>query len=104
MWMFKDIDMHKGQTSQSFQSDPNMKTYDEYGMYPAQNRSDRDGDLHGDLRVTLMALRLAGVISNDIYHHNVSEDIKWIGGQTYMSFNWVIKLIDVDQVIGSKIA
>ena len=73
----------QSQASQSFQSDPNMKTYDEYGMYPAQKRVVAIGDLHGDLRVTLMALRLAGVISNDIYPHNVS-DIKWIGGQTYV--------------------
>ena len=73
----------QGQASQSFQSDPNMKTYDEYGMYPAQKRVIAIGDLHGDLRVTLMALRLAGVISNDIYPHNVS-DIQWTGGQTYV--------------------
>jgi hypothetical protein len=71
------------QAQQQFQSDPNMKTYDEYGMYPVQNRVVAIGDLHGDLRVTLMALRLAGVIGSDIYPHNVS-DIQWIGGQTYV--------------------
>ena len=52
-------------------------------MYPIQNRVVAIGDLHGDLRVTLMALRLAGAIGSDIYPHNVS-DIQWLGGQTYV--------------------
>lgn len=66
-----------------FKSDPNMKTYDQYGMYPSQNRVIAIGDLHGDLRITLMALRLAKVIPDDIYPHNAS-DVRWIGGQTYV--------------------
>ena len=76
---------HQAQTqaSQSFQQDPNMKTYDQYGMYPPQKRVVAIGDLHGDLRVTLMALRLAGVIGDNIYPHNVSQ-IQWTGGQTYV--------------------
>jgi hypothetical protein len=63
--------------------DPNMKTYDQYGMYPKQKRLIAIGDLHGDLRVTLMALRLAKVIPDDIYPHNAS-DVRWIGGETYV--------------------
>ena len=73
----------QNQAQQQFQTDPNMKTYDQYGMYPVQPRVVAIGDLHGDLRVTLMALRLAGVIGDNIYPHNVSE-IQWIGGQTYV--------------------
>ena len=73
----------QAQAQAQFQADPNMKTYDEYGMYPVQTRVVAIGDLHGDLRVTLMALRLAGVIGSDIYPHNVSE-IQWTGGQTYV--------------------
>ena len=68
---------------QTLQQDPQMRTYDEYGLYPAQPRVIAIGDLHGDLRVTLMALRLAKVIGDNIYPHNVS-DIQWTGGQTYV--------------------
>lgn len=73
----------QAQAQQSFQSDPNMKTYDHYGMYPKQGRVIAIGDLHGDLRVTLMALRLAKVIPDDIYPHNAT-DVRWIGGNTYV--------------------
>jgi hypothetical protein len=71
------------QVQQQIQQDPNMKTYDEYGLYPPQPRVVAIGDVHGDLRVTLMALRLAKVIGSNIYPHNVSE-IQWTGGQTYV--------------------
>ena len=49
------------------------KAYDEYGMYPIQPRVVAIGDVHGDLRVTLMALRLAKVIGDNIYTHNVKD-------------------------------
>lgn len=68
---------------QQMRQDPNMRAYDEYGMYPKQPRVVAIGDVHGDLRVTLMALRLAKVIGSDIYPHNV-KDIQWTGGQTYV--------------------
>ena len=68
--------------------DPNMKAYDEYGLYPTQKRVIAIGDLHGDLRVTLSALRLANVIGDNIFPHNVNE-IQWTGGDT-----WVIQLGD----------
>ena len=68
---------------QQMKQDPNAKAYDEYGMYPIQPRVVAIGDVHGDLSVTLMALRLAKVISQDIYPHNV-KDIQWTGGTTYV--------------------
>ena len=62
---------------------PDMKTYDEYGMYPSVGRLIAIGDLHGDLRVTLQALRLAKVIPDDIFPYNV-KNIRWTGGNTYV--------------------
>ena len=62
---------------------PNMKTYDEYGMYPPVKRLVGIGDLRGDLRVTLLALRLAKVIPDDIFPYNV-QNIRWTGGDTYI--------------------
>ena len=68
--------------------DPNMKHYDALGIYPATPRLIAIGDLHGDLRVTLIALKLAGVISKDIFPYNVGK-IQWTGGST-----WVVQLGD----------
>tara|TARA_B100001094_G_scaffold17961_2_gene15467 strand:- start:67 stop:1617 length:1551 start_codon:yes stop_codon:yes gene_type:complete len=68
--------------------DPNMKHYDALGIYPTVPRLVAIGDLHGDLRVTLIALKLAGVISKDIFPYNVGK-IQWTGGST-----WVIQLGD----------
>ena len=62
---------------------PDMKTYDEYGMYPPVKRLVAIGDLHGDLRVTLLALRLAKVIPEDVFPYNV-QNIRWTGGDTYI--------------------
>jgi hypothetical protein len=68
--------------------DPNMDKYDQIGMYPSVRRLIAMGDLHGDLRVTLIALRLAKVIPQNIFPYNVNE-ISWCGGDT-----WVIQLGD----------
>ena len=68
--------------------DPNMEKYDQIGMYPSVRRLVAMGDLHGDLRVTLIALRLAKVIPQNIFPYNVNE-ISWCGGDT-----WVIQLGD----------
>ena len=43
-----------------------MKQFDQLGMYPAVPRLVFIGDLHGDLKVTLQALRLAKVIPRDL--------------------------------------
>ena len=67
---------------------PDMKQYDQLGMYPAVSRLVAIGDLHGDLKVTLQALRLAKVIPRDIYPTNVDK-ISWIGGKT-----WVVQCGD----------
>ena len=66
----------------------NMAKYDMLGIYPPVNRLVAVGDLHGDLRVTLIALKLAGVISKDIFPYNV-QNIKWTGGST-----WIVQLGD----------
>ena len=68
--------------------DQNMDKYDQIGMYPKVRRLIAMGDLHGDLRVTLQALRLAKVIPDDIFPYNVDK-ISWCGGDT-----WVIQLGD----------
>jgi len=68
--------------------DPNMKQYDALSIYPKVRRLIAIGDLHGDLRVTLIALRLAKVIPQDIFPYNVDK-ISWCGGDT-----WVIQLGD----------
>ena len=70
------------------QQQTNMDQYDELGMYPAVRRLIAMGDLHGDLRVTLIALRLAKVIPQHIFPYNVHE-ISWCGGDT-----WVIQCGD----------
>jgi hypothetical protein len=82
---------HYQQSQQSVQqnlSDPNMDQYDKLGMYPSVKRLIAIGDLHGDLNVTLLALRLAKVIPNNIFPYNVNQ-ISWCGGDT-----WVIQLGD----------
>ena len=66
----------------------NMEKYDSLGIYPPVKRLIAIGDLHGDLRVTLIALKLAGVISKDIFPYNV-QNIQWTGGST-----WVVQLGD----------
>ena len=68
---------------QAMKSDPNMKKYDQLGMYPAVERLVAVGDLHGDLKVTLQVLRLAKVIPRDIYPNNVDQ-ISWCGGSTWL--------------------
>ena len=57
-------------------------------MYPAVERMIAIGDLHGDLKVTLQALRLAKVIPDTIFPYNVDQ-IRWTGGNT-----WVVQLGD----------
>ena len=80
---------HNGQTEVTqVVHDPNMDKYDHIGMYPKVKRLIAMGDLHGDLRVTLIALRLAKVIPQNIFPYNVGE-ISWCGGDT-----WVIQLGD----------
>ena len=73
---------------QQQQQQANMDQYDELGMYPGVRRLIAMGDLHGDLRVTLIALRLAKVIPQHIFPYNVHE-ISWCGGDT-----WVIQCGD----------
>ena len=62
--------------------------YDLIGMYPKVEKLIAIGDLHGDLRVTIIALKLAEVIPQTSTIENVN-DIHWSGGNT-----WVIQLGD----------
>ena len=62
--------------------------YDIIGMYPPVKKLIAIGDLHGDLRATLIALKLAEVIPQTATQNNVN-DIHWSGGDT-----WVIQLGD----------
>ena len=64
--------------------------YDLIGMYPAVKRLVAIGDLHGDLRVTIKALKLAEVIPQTSSHDPKQlQNIHWCGGTT-----WVIQLGD----------
>ena len=72
----------------SLNQDSHMNKYDQIGIYPKVKRLIAMGDLHGDLRVTLIALRLAKVIPDNIFPYNVDK-ISWCGGDT-----WVIQLGD----------
>ena len=62
-----------------------MPQYDNVGMYPKQKRLIAIGDVHGDLSVTLIALKLAEVIDKDIFSYNFNLDkILWKGGSTWI--------------------
>ena len=62
-----------------------MPQYDNVGLYPKQNRLVAIGDVHGDLTVTLISLKLAGVIHRDIFPYNFNLDkIKWLGKSTWI--------------------
>jgi len=73
---------------QDMKSNPDMKKFDQLGMYPAVPRVVAIGDLHGDLKVSLQALRLAKVIPSNIFPYNVDQ-ISWSGGNT-----WVVQCGD----------
>ena len=62
--------------------------YDTIGIYPPVKRLIAMGDVHGDLRVTLLALKLAEVIPQNSDEKNV-DSIHWCGGST-----WIIQLGD----------
>ena len=62
--------------------------YDKVGMYPPVKKLIAIGDVHGDLRVTLIALKLAEVIPQNSHEDDI-DNIHWIGGST-----WIIQLGD----------
>jgi hypothetical protein len=68
-------------------STPNPE-YSQFGMFPRVPRIVAIGDLHGDLIVTLHALKLGGIIEDHIFPYNIDK-VKWIGGNT-----WVVQLGD----------
>jgi len=84
----KQYNNSQNEVKQKINNDPHMNEYDKIGMYPKTKRVIAIGDLHGDLRVTLIALKLAKVIPNDVFPYNV-QNIRWTGGSS-----WVIQLGD----------
>ena len=62
--------------------------YDEIGMYPPVKKLIAMGDVHGDLRVTIIALKLAEVIPQTANEQNINS-MHWCGGST-----WLIQLGD----------
>ena len=62
-----------------------MPQYDNIGLYPPTKRLVAIGDVHGDLKVTLIVLKLAEVISKDVFPSNFNiNTIKWTGGSTWI--------------------
>ena len=55
--------------------------YGQLGMFPKCGKLVAIGDLHGDLQITIAALKLAGVIAPNITPQNALT-AKWIGGDT----------------------
>ena len=62
--------------------------YDQIGIYPPVERLVAIGDVHGDLRVTIIALKLAEVIPQTSNETKLDE-IHWCGGSS-----WIIQLGD----------
>jgi len=76
---------YKGQKEILEELNKKMPIYDKHGIYPPQNRLVAIGDVHGDLKVTLISLKLAGVIDKDIHPYNFDiNKVEWIGGSTWI--------------------
>ena len=76
---------YEGQKEIIAELNKKMPLYDKLGIYPPQKRLIAIGDVHGDLKVTLISLKLAGVIDKDIHPYNFDiNKIEWIGGSTWI--------------------
>ena len=62
--------------------------YDLIGMYPPVSRLVAIGDVHGDLKATITALKLAEVIPQQSNENNI-DTMHWCGGSS-----WIIQLGD----------
>ena len=62
--------------------------YEKIGMFPKTRRICAIGDLHGDLKATLHALKLGGIIEDHIMPWNLDK-VRWIGADT-----WLVQLGD----------
>ena len=62
--------------------------YEKIGLFPKTKRICAIGDLHGDLKATLHALKLGGIIEDHIMPWNLDK-VRWIGGET-----WLVQLGD----------
>jgi len=76
---------YEGQAKINSELNKKMPQYDQIGIYPPTSRLVAIGDVHGDLKVTLITLKLAGVIDKDIYPYNFNlNNIKWTGKNTWI--------------------
>ena len=72
-------------TSKTIIKNKDNSKYDQIGIYPPAKRLVAIGDVHGDLRVTLLTLKLAKVIPDDVFPYNLNlNNIEWIGGNTWI--------------------
>jgi len=71
---------HKQQTNPNISKGDLLK-YGQMGMFPKCAKLVAIGDLHGDLQITIAALKLAGAIAPNITPQNALA-AKWIGGNT----------------------
>jgi len=71
---------HKQLTNPNISKGDLLK-YGQMGMFPKCAKLVAIGDLHGDLQITIAALKLAGVIAPNITPQNALAS-KWIGGNT----------------------
>jgi len=78
----EDIQQQKHKVFSNPQVSPgDLLKYGQLGMFPKCERLVAIGDLHGDLQITIAALKLAGVVGQNITPQNALS-AKWVGGNT----------------------
>jgi len=81
----KEMKNNLDNTSNNIIKNKDTNKYDQIGIYPPVKKLIAIGDIHGDLRVSLLALKLAKVIPDNIHPYNLDlNTIEWIGGDTWI--------------------